>query len=148
MTNEADPPDAEERTSVSALVTRHLRGGFWGLTIYIALGTLLEIFHAFKAPSYLDVGRETTRLLLRLAHAHGTLLSLVNIVFALSARARPTLASRFASAGLLSALVLLPAGFLLGGIWATDGDPGIGIVLVPAGALAAAIGTALVAAKT
>ncbi|MBX3187296.1 MAG: hypothetical protein KF819_09780 [Labilithrix sp.] len=139
-------PDNDE--GLEALVRRHLRAGFWGLTAYIALGALLEIFHAFKVASYLDVGRETTRLLLRLAHAHGTLLSLVNVVFALTARARPEAVSRFASAALLSALVLLPAGFLLGGIWAHDGDPGIGIVLVPAGALAAALGAGLVAAKS
>ena len=31
--------------------------------------------------------------------------------------------------------MLLPAGFLLGGLVIHDGDPGIGVLLVPVGAL-------------
>lgn len=124
------------------VVSRHLRAGWWGLGLFVLLGTALELLHAVKAPLYLDAGRETTRLLLRLAHAHGTGLSLVQIAFALTARARPPVATPLASYGLLAAHALLPGGFLLGALGVTRGDPGIGVVLVPAGAVAllAAVG--------
>jgi hypothetical protein len=114
---------------------RHLRAGWWGLAVFIALGVALEALHAIKAPFYVDAGRETVRLLLRLAHAHGTLVSLVNILYAVTLRVRPVSASRLASALLLASLVLLPWGFLLGSLGAQGGDPGYGIVLVPGGAV-------------
>jgi hypothetical protein len=46
---------------------------------------------------------------------------------------------------LAPALLLMPAGFLLGGIWAQGGDPGLGAVLIPAGALALVLGVSVVA---
>jgi hypothetical protein len=131
-----------------AIVRRHLRAGWGGLVVFLVLGAFLELLHATKSPFYLDAGQEATRLLLRLAHAHGTLLSLVNVAYALTARARPEAASPAASASLLVALVLLPLGFLLGGAWAHGGDPGLGVVLVPAGALAATLGAGLVARRS
>ena len=112
---------------------------------YLLLGVMLEAFHATKAGLYLDVGNETRRLLFRLAHAHGTLLAIVNILYALSIRALPSAASPLASGSLLVALLLMPAGFLLGGIWAQGGDPGLGAVLIPAGALALVLGVSVVA---
>lgn len=123
-------------SEIDAVVTRHLRAGWWGIAIFVVLGGALELLHAIKSPLYVDAGRETTRLLLRLAHAHGTLLAVLNIAFALTVRARPTAARPIASAALLSALVLLPGGFFLGGLWARGGDPGLGVLLVPAGAVA------------
>lgn len=113
---------------------RHLRAGWWGLGVFLVMGMLLELFHAVKLPAYLDVGHETTRLLFRLAHAHGGLLSLVNIAYAVTVRARPNAARAATSASLLGSLLLLPAGFLLGGLWTKGADPGLGILLVPAGA--------------
>ena len=91
------------------------------LALFVALGTVLELLHAVKSPAYVDAGRETSRLLLRLAHAHGTLLSLLNIVFALTVRGRPGAARPLSSACLLASLVLLPGGFLLGGTGPTAG---------------------------
>ena len=70
----------------SALVARHLRFGWWSLLLFLTMGIVLEVMHGFKVGWYLDVGNETRRLLLRLAHAHGTLLSLVHVVFALTLR--------------------------------------------------------------
>lgn len=126
--------------AVDALVGRHLRAGWWGLAVFVILGAALELLHAIKSPVYVDAGRETTRLLLRLAHAHGTLLSTLNIAYALTLRARPRAAGAVASAGLLASLVLLPGGFMVGGLWARGGDPGLGVLLVPAGALALLVG--------
>ena len=121
------------------LALRHLRAGWWGLALFVVLGAILELFHAIKSPLFVDAGQETTRLLLRLAHAHGTLLALVNIGYALTVRAYPEAARRSSSALLLGALVLLPGGFL-----AARADPGLGIVLVPAGAAFLFAGAALV----
>lgn len=86
--------------------------------------------------------------MLRLAHAHGTLLSIVNILYALTVEVQPRAAGRFASGALLSALVLLPGGFLLGALWAHGGDPGIGVVLVPLGAVALFAATLVVGARS
>jgi hypothetical protein len=127
---------AEESSSHVHFVDRHLRAGIFALAAFVVLGVVLEAFHAWKAPFYLDAGRETTRLLLRLGHAHGTLIAFVNVGYALVVNARPRAGGAFASACLLAALVLVPLGFLLGGISAAAGDAGVAIVLVPPGAAA------------
>ena len=84
-----------------------------------------------------------------LAHAHGALLGLVNLGFAATVRVLPSWPEsnkRFASASLLGATVLMPAGFFLGGVFIYAGDPGLGILLVPIGGIllfAAALLTAV-----
>ena len=128
------------------LAQRHLRAGWIALSVYLTLGIALEALHAFKVGFYLDVGNETRRLLFRLAHAHGTLLAIVNIVYGLTVHAVPASGRPLASGALLAALVLLPVGFLAGGIVIHGGDPGLPILLVPAGALALLVG-ALVTAR-
>jgi len=93
----------------------------------------------FKVRWFLDVSNSTRRLLWTLAHAHGTLLGLVHIAFAVTLPALPgeaVRAQRIASLGLTAATVLLPGGFFLGGTFIYGGDPGLGILLVPLGALA------------
>src|SRR6266446_2355967 len=114
---------------------RNLRFGWWSLLVFLSLGAVLETLHGFKIGWYVDVGNETRRLMFTLAHAHGTLLALVNIVAGLSGR----IVERFTlrpsvSFALVWAAILLPAGFFLGGIVTYDGDPGLGVWLVPAGA--------------
>jgi hypothetical protein len=131
----------------NGIVYRHLRAGYGGLAVYLLLGIFLEALHAFKAGFYLDVGNETRRLLFRLAHTHGTLLAVINIVYALTARTFAKTESPLASACLLSALLLLPGGFFLGGVWTHGGDPGLGVILVPPGALALLIGVIIVARR-
>ena len=70
-----------------------------------------------------------------LAHAHGTLLAVVNIAAGLTARIVDRFALRSSvSLALIWAAILLPAGFFLGGIVIYDGDPGLGVWLVPIGA--------------
>ena len=73
-----------------------------------------------------------------LAHAHGTLLAVVHIVFGLEPGGVPG-AERAASADHVpvpvAASVLLPGGFFLGGVAFYSGDPGLGVLLVPAGAV-------------
>jgi hypothetical protein len=118
---------------VSDLERRHLRAGWWGLAIFVVLGAVLEGLHALKSPIFVDAGRETTRMMLRLAHSHGTLVAVVNILYALTLRARPEADRPLASASLLAAF------------FAHGGDPGLGIILVPVGALAVTLGAGVVA---
>lgn len=127
--------------SFDRLALRHALVGWTGLLIFLTLGILLEVLHGLKLDLYLDVRQETRRFMWTLAHAHGTLFSLVHLAFAWSL----TFCSRWmnepgagfgsASWAFTGGLVLMPLGFLLGGIWTYGGDPGVGIFLVPAGAL-------------
>ena len=113
---------------------RHLRFGWWSLFAWLALGVIVEAFHGFKLGWYLDVGNETRRRML--THAHGTLLALVNIAAGTTARVIKDFAlTRSASIALWCAALLLPTGFLLGAFGVHGGDPGLGILLVPVGAL-------------
>jgi hypothetical protein len=115
----------------------HLRLGWCLLSAFLVLGALLEGMHAFKLGWYLDLANETRRLLLRLAHAHGVLLGLVNIAFALSLPHRAPHAERverWISRCLRFGSVLLPTGFLLGGLVVLGGDPNPAVLLAPVGA--------------
>lgn len=123
----------------------NLRAGFLALFVFASLGLFLEALHGFKLGFYLDVDQETRRLLWRLGHAHGTLLGLVNVGYALAAKAWPTLADRLAERALLTALLLMPLGFLLGGAFARGGDPGVSISLAAAGGVALLFGLGLIA---
>ncbi len=116
---------------------RHVRFGWWSLLVFATLGLVLETLHGFKVRAYLDVSNETRRLMWTLAHAHGTLLSLVHVVFGLTARSGLGPADRALkpiSSALIAASVLLPGGFFLGGIAFFSGDPGLGVLFVPLGA--------------
>ena len=53
--------------------------------------------------------------------------------------------ARSASRALQWGAVLVPAGFLLGGLVIHDGDPGLGVMLVPVGALLLLYGVGRVA---
>lgn len=120
------------------LVRRHLVYGWWSLAIFLLLGVILESMHGFKIGWYLNAGNETRRFLWTLAHAHGALLSLVNIAYAFTL-SRLSMVScghnKFISLLLLMASVLFPAGFFLGGTVIYQGDPGIGIIFAVVGAI-------------
>ncbi len=119
-------------------VYRHLRFGWWSLLFFLTLGMLLEAMHGVKVGWYLDASNSTRRLMWTLSHAHGTLLALVNIAFAATLALLPGQAARsrrLVSPCLMGATLLLPGGFLLGGVVVYDADPGVGIFLLPVGAL-------------
>ncbi len=128
--------------SAASIRRRHLRFGWWSLLVFLTLGIGLESLHGFKVGWYLGVAEETRRLMWTLAHAHGTLLSILHLVFAVSACGDARNESRTAaawqkraSACLCGGTLLLPVGFFLGGAFIYDGDPGLGVVLVPIGGL-------------
>ncbi len=118
--------------------------GWWSLLVWLSLGLVLEALHGFKVGWYLDVVNDTRRLVFTLAHVHGTLLSLVVLAFAAT---MPKGAPALARAGLClrAAAVLMPLGFLLGGLRVAGGDPDYGIVLVPIGGVLLFVGVLLAA---
>lgn len=130
---------------------RHLRVGWWSLLVFLTLGLALESMHGLKVGLYLDVSNETRRLMWTLAHAHGALVSLIHIVFGLYCKARPEWSGtgrRVASRTLITGGILLPAGFLLGGVVVYAGDPGLGVLLVPIGAVFLLVAVFLTARST
>jgi hypothetical protein len=127
---------------------RHLRFGWWSLVVFAALGMVLEALHGFKVRAYLDVSNETRRLMWTLAHAHGVLLGVVHVIFGLNVKAFSELGGpnqRMISSFLIGASVLLPGGFFLGGVAFYAGDPGLGVLLVPVGAMLLLIALVLIA---
>ena len=139
---------SREEPMAPHLAMKHLRVGWWLLLFFLTLGFVIESLFGFKVGWYLDVSNETRRLMWRLAHAHGTLLSLVHIAFASTISMRPGWSLRpqtLASKCLTWASLLLPGGFLLGGVTIYAGDPGLGILLVPVGAVCLIVSVLLTA---
>jgi hypothetical protein len=140
MTEFDDESDTEALAPIvpaSALIARHMRIGWGALVVFVTLGLTLEAMHAYKAAIYLDVGNETRRLMWTLAHAHGIGLSLLNIAYAATLQAQLRSSSRALElASMLTAwsTLLVPLGFLLGGVVTYGGDPSPGVFLVPIGA--------------
>src|SRR5829696_1533509 len=96
---------------LATVVRRHLRFGWCALLLFLALGLVLEALHGFKVQAYLNVMNETRRLMWTLAHAHGTLLAVVNLAFAYSITLTPSWPPRTrttASCSLMAASVLMP----------------------------------------
>ena len=114
-----------------------------GLTITgcgMALGLTLEALIGYKRPAYLE--DPLRRELFRLAHAHLTLLGLLVALCALGLGRWRANVSASNGRALFAGAILLPLGFLLGGIRHPEGDPGIGVWLAPVGALLAIHGVA------
>lgn len=142
--------NSNSATAPHRLIRRHVRTGWWSLAVFGTLGLVLETLHGFKLELYLNVGQETRRLMWTLAHAHGTLLALVQFAFAASIQLVPvsrpdrlTIISRL----LMAAGLLIPAGFFAGGVVTHGSDPGFGILLVPAGAICLIVGAVLAAIR-
>ncbi len=117
----------ELRSSVAA------RTGIWLLAVSLPLGLTLEALHACKVQVYL--GSAMRRELWTLAHAHGNLLGILCLFF--GALGERTIADENKRASIAKWLsfgsVAMPLGFFLGGVLNSEGDPSLGIVLVPIG---------------
>lgn len=126
------------RSETESLTRRHLVFGWWTILLFLTMGLILEGLHGLKIQAYLGVHAEMRRLMWTLAHAHGTLLGVLNLGFAFMtsfATDWPVKPRSIASAFLRAATLLMPAGFFLGGLFTYSGDPGLGILLVPVGGL-------------
>ena len=124
--NRKEKPE-EQPADHSGLV----RQGLIGIAVWMSFGLLLEGLIAFRVPAYLldQVPRE----LFRLAHAHGTLLSLVIVAVGLCWRSGFIDPPRIAKLALQIGAVLMPVGFLLGGIGHYETDPSPMVFLAPLG---------------
>jgi len=112
-----------------------LRVGCALLAISLPMGVALEALHGFKVAQWLE--SPTRRELWRLAHAHGSMLGILCLLFAALAGAHLTderVRAR-SSRELCWGAVLMPVGFFAGGVLNFEGDPSLGILLVPVGAL-------------
>jgi hypothetical protein len=144
----AKPPAAEPEPDLRTdVVRRHLHFGWWALAVFATTGIVLEAAHGTKLGWYLDLDNSTRRLSFTLGHAHGTLLALINIAFAVSlqhAKMSERSIAR-ASFALRLATVMMPLGFFLGGVWFWSGDPGLAIVLEPPSAVVLVVGCVVAA---
>jgi len=125
---------ARDTTSGDAAIRKTVRTGWLLLAIALPFGVTLEALHGFKVQAYLasDMRREMWRL----AHAHGTLLGMLCLVSAALAEAHIPEAIRARVLAMIRwGAVLMPLGFFLGGVLNSEGDPSLGILLVPPGAL-------------
>jgi len=124
--------------------------GAWGLCVWLSGGIVLEGLNGYKVAPYLEDGLR--HQMWTLAHAHGTLLSLVCIVLAWAGplASLPVERARWTDRLFAGGAVLIPSGFLLGGAWHSEADPGIGVLLVLVGGFSAAAGLLvwLLASKT
>jgi hypothetical protein len=121
-------------TTADPAIRKTLRTGWLLLAVALPFGVTLEALHAFKMQAYLasDMRREMWRL----AHAHGTLLGILCLVSAALADAYVPEAIRARVMAMIRwGAVLMPLGFFLGGVLNSEGDPSLGILLVPPGAL-------------
>jgi hypothetical protein len=141
---------SDEATQREQSAQRHRSFGWWSLLFFLALGFGLEAMHGLKLGFYLDTANETRRLMWTLGHAHGALLALIHLGFAgaAAAWADSMFRLRTASSTLVAASVLLPGGFLLGGLTLYDGDPGLGVLLVPVGGLLLLVSVAITALQS
>lgn len=121
---------------MSGEIERSRRFGWTSLCAWILFGLALELAHGFKASAYLDDGLRRT--LLRLAHAHGVILALVVLAWGQSGASliQPTARAAWVGHLLRAGATLIPVGFALSSIGASEGDPSLPILLVPVGALA------------
>jgi hypothetical protein len=119
---------------------------WFGLLFWMSVGLLFEGLIGFRAPVYLQ--DPLRRELFRLAHAHGTMLNIlllvVNLYLVRDLISPPKIAVRALQAG----VIVMPFGFLLGGLWHYESDPNFLIFLAPVGGLLIIFGIAAIALST
>lgn len=120
------------------------RLGWTSLLLWACAGLALESAHGLKLASYLD--DPMTRELLTLAHAHGVGLAIAAIVIGELGLPRVDEARRsFVAFSTSFAATSIPLGFALSSLAHSEGDPGIAIWIVPAGAVALIAALAVIA---
>lgn len=107
---------------------------FAWICFWIFFGLLLDSFMGMKQLFYLS--NPVRREMWRLAHTHGTLMTLVFLAYV---HFRGIAKKQHENMMFLGAL-LMPVGFFLGGIVTTEIDPFVGVFLVPIGGLLFVLG--------
>lgn len=134
-----------ERTIISddPLIARLARQGWIGIAVWMSFGLLLEGLIAFRIPDYLN--DPVRRELFRLAHAHGTLLSVLVLAAGLCLRSGIIEPARSGLFAMMIGAVLMPIGFLLGGVVTYESDPNALVSLAPVGGILLIFGIITVA---
>ncbi|MBX3293770.1 MAG: hypothetical protein KF881_12860 [Acidobacteria bacterium] len=120
-----------------------LKQAWVSIAVWMTLGLLLEGLLAFRSPAYLQ--DEVRREMFRLAHSHGGVLNLLLLGTAFYIRIYSPKFPNIAMLALRIGVILMPVGFLLGGIWHYDSDPGPAVFLAPLGGLMIIFGVVSVA---
>ncbi|HXG93537.1 MAG TPA: hypothetical protein VNN73_14405 [Blastocatellia bacterium] len=136
------PSQSSQKAQPRNWHARMMFQGWASLAAWMSFGLLLEGLLGYKIPGYLADPQR--RELFTLAHTHGTLLGVVLVAAALCGQ-RGAAPARSAVIALQLGAILLPLGFLLAGIWHTEGDPGLAIWLVPPAALMVIFGAIFMA---
>jgi len=114
---------------------RHLRLSLALAALFLAMGLWLEAMIGLRMTGWVD--DPLRREFLRLGHAHGGLLALLNLGLGLALERLGTPASwagTIRGAAWVGA-ALVGGGFVMGGLLHGPTDPGLPILVVPAGAL-------------
>jgi hypothetical protein len=114
-----------------------------GLAFWMSFGLLIEGLIAFRIPAYLQ--DPVRRELFRLGHAHGTLLSILLLIVGLCAHSALISPPRIARLVFQAGVILMPAGFILGGISHYESDPGPLVFLAPLGGVLVIFGVVSIA---
>jgi hypothetical protein len=124
-----------EGTDAAGRARVHARFGWTLLFVSLAFGAGLETLEGFRWVSL--VADPWKQRLWSLAHFHGAALGLLNLIYVQWADAQALTVGRrlWVSRTLMLGSAAMPLGFLLGGIGHPEGDPSIGIILAPVGAL-------------
>jgi hypothetical protein len=114
---------------------RHLRLSLALAALFLAMGLWLEAMIGLRMTGWVDDPQR--REFLRLGHAHGGLLALLNLGLGL---ALERLGTPAAWAGTIrgaawTGALLVGGGFVAGGLLHGPTDPGLPVLVVPAGAL-------------
>ena len=109
------------------------------LAVFMTFGLLFEGLIGYRSPVYLN--DPMRRELFRLAHAHGTILSLLVLVADQYLVSRNKILPSSAVWALRIGAIMMPIGFLLGGISHTETDPHFLIILSPIGGVLLIFGT-------
>jgi hypothetical protein len=132
-TTETDVKSEETICKHLNLGKRHRRYGWTALFLFLSFGSLLEGLLGFKSVGL--VMDPLRRELWSLAHFHGAMLAIINLVYSHWAENISPNQQNIASWLLIFGSILLPLGFFLGGIAHLEADPSLGIFLVPIGTL-------------
>lgn len=136
--------EAEIPTAITEVVPDHsslVFHGLVGVAFWMSFGLLLEGLIAFRIPDYLS--DPVTREMFRLAHAHGTLLSLVLVAIGLTGKAGYISTPSFGKMALHIGSVVMPVGFMLGGIGNYESDPNPLVFFAPLGGIMVIFGVVI-----
>ena len=129
-----DPSPRVPSYSAAVSPALHLRLSLALCALFLAMGVWLEAMIGLRLAGWVD--DPLRREFLRLGHAHGGLLALVNVGLAwgLTHLKTPDVWARSIRVAALTGAALVGAGFVLGGLLHGPTDPGPPILVVPAGA--------------